>query len=84
VGKNPNRRSAHYARQSAFENSDRQIRGLILRTLLEREALAVAELLQSIGKNAERVEPLIARLIDEGFLTRAGDVLALDGHESER
>lgn len=30
---NPNRRSAHYTRQSAFEGSDRQIRGAVLKYL---------------------------------------------------
>jgi len=81
---NPNRRSAHYSRQSAFENSDRQIRGLILRTLLNRQALTVADLLQSVGRSPDRVEPLIARLIHEGFLIRKGEVLTLAGHKLER
>jgi A/G-specific adenine glycosylase len=35
VVNNPNRRSAHYTRQSAFEGSDRQIRGAVLRALIE-------------------------------------------------
>ena len=31
---NPNRRSAHYTRQTPFEGSDRRIRGLVVKRLL--------------------------------------------------
>ncbi len=53
---NPNRRSAHYTRQSKFEGSDRQIRGAILRELLKAsgekeggESIAESELAMRIG-----------------------------------
>jgi len=40
----PNRRSAHYARQARFEGSDRQIRGRILRILGDAQELTPHEL----------------------------------------
>ena len=36
---NPNRRSAHYARQSPFAGSNREVRGFILKKLLEEPVL---------------------------------------------
>lgn len=70
---NPNRRSAHYHRQSPFSDSDRQIRGMILRRLLEVESLSEESLVAQIGKDADRVKPIIRQLVEEGFLIRSGD-----------
>jgi len=55
---NPNRRSRHYVRQSAFEGSDRQLRGRILRAMLGSEPLP----------RDRRTKHIAARLIDEGFV----------------
>lgn len=74
---NPNRRSAHYQRQSAFADSDRQIRGLILKTLLGSTALSVQELLRAVGKSPERTHALIEALIQEGFLEQTGTRLRI-------
>jgi A/G-specific adenine glycosylase len=74
---NPNRRSAHYQRQSAFAGSDRQIRGLILKTLLGTPALSVQELVRALGKSPERTRALIEALIQEGFLKQTGSRLSI-------
>jgi A/G-specific adenine glycosylase len=74
---NPNWRSAHYSRQSPFRGSNREIRGLILRILLEHGSLPKVELIRSVGRNPERVRPIIAQLITEGFLVRQGDLLRI-------
>jgi A/G-specific adenine glycosylase len=76
---NPNRRSAHYQRQSAFAGSDRQIRGLILKTLLESPALTVEELVRAVGKSPDRTQALIEMLIREGFLELTGPHLKIAG-----
>ncbi len=68
---NPNRRSAHYNRQAPFQGSNREIRGLILKTLLEKPDLTEGELIRSVDKNPERVRPIITQLTKEGFLVRA-------------
>jgi A/G-specific adenine glycosylase len=86
---NPNRRSAHYARQSPFEGSDRQIRSLILKTLLSKPRLSMSQLLEGLGKGAKRTERIIDRLGEEGFLVREGDLVWIspgqldDGHNEE-
>ena len=72
---NPNRRSAHYQRQSAFEGSDRQIRGLILKTLLANPRLSITQLGSAVGKSSTRVARILAQLGEEGFLVREGDLV---------
>jgi A/G-specific adenine glycosylase len=74
---NPNRASAHYQRQPAFADSDRQIRGLILKTLLGSPDLSVKELVQTVGKSPERTRSLIEALIQEGFLEPSGTRLRI-------
>ncbi len=68
---NPNRRSAHYHRQSRFEGSPRQLRGLILSVLLERGAATEAEIAQALERETE-VPQALEGLEKEGFLARTG------------
>jgi len=74
---NPNRRSAHYQRQSAFAGSDRQIRGLILKTALQFPALSMEDLVQAVGQDPARTKGLVETLIKEGFLEQTGSCLQL-------
>ena len=80
---NPNRRSKHYSRQARFEGSDRQIRGLILKTLVEKTSLSIAALVKAVGKERERTEKQIDRLVEEGFLCRKGNVLSIVSRADE-
>ena len=84
--KNPARRSAHYARQSAFAGSRREKRGFVLKCVLaadggiaERE---VFELLSAYEREAGRgdVDPqlcrqLVEQLVAEGFFHEEGGLL---------
>jgi A/G-specific adenine glycosylase len=81
TGPNANRRSAHYQRQAPFAGSDRQIRGLILKTMVESPPLTVADLVQAVGQNPARTQVLIAALVQEGFLEQAGPSLRLASGE---
>lgn len=65
---NPSRRSAHHARQSPFAGSNRQLRGRILATLLDRPGMTARELEASLGREAALIEALLGRLKAEGFL----------------
>jgi A/G-specific adenine glycosylase len=69
---NPNRRSAHYRRQAPFADSDRQIRGLILKVLLGRAEMSVGELVKAVAMDRERVERNLSQLGKEGFVVRQG------------
>jgi len=70
---NPNRRSAHYAKQSPFENSNRQIRGRILRELTHHDHVSEAQLAASISFGPERTGHVLETLIAEGLIVREGD-----------
>jgi A/G-specific adenine glycosylase len=74
---NPNRRSAHYTRQAPFQGSNREIRGLILKILLDKPDLTEGELIRSVDKSPERVRPIITQLTEEGFLIKAGNRLKI-------
>jgi len=69
---NPNRRSRQYTRQTAFEGSDRKIRGCILRLLLAGEHLTEKALLKKISEEPARVVRILGSLESEGFITRSG------------
>ncbi len=69
---NPNRRSAHYARQPRFEGSRRQLRGKILNELLRSESLGLAGLCRATGADSQEMEYAVRSLVDEGFLSRRG------------
>jgi len=69
-------RSKHYAWQSAFEGSRRQVRGTIIRRLLGVELLR-EELTAEM--NDERTESVIDDLIREGFLEQKAGRLRLTG-----
>ena len=85
-GVNPSRRSAHYARQTAFNGSHRQKRSFLLRQVLAApEGVARRELAHSLNEaelRAGRAEvdgnvfgSLIAELVTEGFFHEEGDLL---------
>jgi A/G-specific adenine glycosylase len=67
---NPNRRSAHYTRQSPFENSNRQVRGAILKALVAGKSLTAARIVQETGMEAARVRKNLAELEKEGFIKK--------------
>jgi A/G-specific adenine glycosylase len=74
---NPNRRSAHYQRQSPFENSNRQIRGRILKVLVEESPLTLAQIMKKSGMNPERVKLNLVELSNEGFIRKQGKFFSL-------
>lgn len=60
--KNPSRRSKHYAVQSKFEGSDRQIRGKILRELIIHGPTSLAELCELIPCDYDRMIKIVDSL----------------------
>jgi len=69
---NPSRRSAHHARQSRFEGSNRQLRGRILRALLAAGPLSLEELAESLDGDSRLAEALRA-LERDGLVDAADD-----------
>jgi A/G-specific adenine glycosylase len=74
---NPGRRSAHYRRQSPFEGSNRQIRGLILRLLARERRMNRRRLLAAVDREREAVERNLRQLEKEGFIVLEGRDIAL-------
>jgi A/G-specific adenine glycosylase len=70
---NPNGRSAHYSRQSPFKDSNRRIRGAILRELGTRGAADADLLASALPFARERVEAALSQLKAEGFVAQSGE-----------
>lgn len=68
-----NKQSKHYAKQSTFEGSSRQLRGAILRELLKSPApLSVLVKKFSPARSKGEIEQVLVRLETEGMVTRLG------------
>lgn len=66
---NPNRRSAHYRRQAPFENSNRQIRGALLRLINRKGPLPKDVIYGEMSSfTEERVLNCLSDLEREGFI----------------
>ncbi len=74
---NPNRRSAHYQKQIRFEGSNRQIRGMILRTLTMEAWISQREIAKRLGIDPERLKKNLIQLQKEGFLKKRGNRFAI-------
>jgi A/G-specific adenine glycosylase len=68
---NPSRRSAHHTRQSAFHGSHRQLRGKLLKLLLNGPASSF-DLAETLNEPVERLQPALEQLAEEGFLREEG------------
>ncbi len=62
------RLSAHYSKQSKFEGSDRQVRGMILQVLLDQPGIGRDGLVLALAKEEERAIKILQDLIKEGFI----------------
>ena len=74
---NPNRRSAHYNKQSPFEGSDRQIRGMILKLLIRESSVFENEIVQKIHKGEGKIRTILEQLVKEGFIKKRRGKLSL-------
>lgn len=69
---NPARRSAHHRRQSAFEGSDRRLRGAALRLLLGGGPSGASALAARLGERADRVHGILGGLVRDGLVRQRG------------
>jgi A/G-specific adenine glycosylase len=74
---NASRKSAHYTRQSKFEGSDRQIRGIIIRLLTEHKSMNTAELLTHIDAPAGRITSIIDELCQEKLVAKKRNIVTI-------
>jgi A/G-specific adenine glycosylase len=71
---NPNRKSAHYRKQTPFQGSNRQLRGMVLRALTHESNMSEKELGQRLKTDLGRLRNILIQLHDEGFIRKSGDV----------
>jgi len=71
---NPSRRSAHHARQSAFEGSRRQRRARLLRAVMAAPGQSADAYAGELELACGEALGLLEELAAEGFLARVGDV----------
>ncbi len=67
--KNPSRQSFHHVKQSAFANSDRQLRGQIIKQLTS-SAYTRKQLINILNCDEHRITKLVTDLTNEGILER--------------
>ncbi len=65
---NPNRRSAHYQKQSPFRDSDRKIRGEILRLILRKSHISEGEVHVLAADDVSRAKRILHQLEREGLI----------------
>ncbi len=67
---NPNRRSAHYQKQSPFQGSNRQVRGMILKILTRESYISECEMMRKLQISSEILRGNLIQLQKEGFIKR--------------
>ncbi|MFO0793013.1 MAG: A/G-specific adenine glycosylase [Candidatus Brocadiaceae bacterium] len=67
---NPNRRSAHYQKQSPFQGSNRQLRGNILKMLANESSVSEQEITQKLQTDPEKIQYNLIQLEKEGFIKK--------------
>jgi A/G-specific adenine glycosylase len=75
--RNPSRRSLHYRKQSPFDGSNRQIRGMILKILTAQRQSSEETLVRALKKPAVQVKRNLSALKKEGFIASKGSVLTI-------
>ncbi|MDQ7822460.1 MAG: A/G-specific adenine glycosylase [Candidatus Eremiobacteraeota bacterium] len=74
---NPGKKSAHHRRQSPFQGSHRQVRGLLLRTLLASYPLSREDLAGHLEVPIEAVARAAGELLEEGFIGEECGLLSI-------
>ncbi|MEK7289836.1 MAG: A/G-specific adenine glycosylase [Planctomycetota bacterium] len=74
---NPNRRSAHYQKQSPFEGSNRQIRGMILKALTRQPHVTEREIARQLQVDTTILKKNLLQLQKEGFIKKVRGKIAI-------
>ena len=74
---NLNKRSAHYKKQAPFKGSNREIRGKILRLMLNRKSIVESKIASQLKVDAKRAKQVIDQLVKESFFKRQKNKLIL-------
>ncbi|MBI2109048.1 MAG: A/G-specific adenine glycosylase [Parcubacteria group bacterium] len=75
--KNPSRKSAHYVEQSPFKNSNRQVRGEILKLLTQHKSIPKQKIKKYIKGNQKYINSALEQLLKEKFIRIKNNVVTL-------
>lgn len=67
---NPNRKSFHYQRQAPFQGSQRQLRGLVLKVVLQAPKITETDIVKNLKKEPKKIKDVIEQLQKEGFIRK--------------
>ncbi len=70
---NPSRKSKHHVVQSAFEGSDRQIRSMILKRLLNNESMSLEQFFENIDRDPKRIRRILEQMCKEDIIKLVAD-----------
>ena len=76
---NPSRKSKHYTKQSKFNGSNRQVRGLIIKNLTSNPLLTVNQLKKNIDCDSQTLESALQQLYNEQLIQKKGAKYAIFG-----
>lgn len=69
---NPGRKSRHHQKQSPFEGSTRQVRGMILKALIADQGLTARGMVKAVNAPEEKISRALDDLVKEGLVSRRG------------
>ena len=72
-----NKKSRAYRKQSPFKGSDREIRGKVLKLVLNKKELLKSELIKKLKLNQTKVEKILVQLEKEGFIQIKDDLITM-------
>lgn len=76
---NANRRSVHYTKQSPFEKSIRQLRGKLVRLLLDANTMSRAQIKKKLPEeDDQRIADALDGLTKDGLISRHGQKFSLN------
>jgi A/G-specific adenine glycosylase len=75
---NPSRQSKHYSRPPKFVGSNRQLRGQVLKAVLNAGSTTAPALAKKFSKaSSAKIEGVIEQLVREGYIRRQGRRIAV-------
>ena len=78
VGNNASVQSAHYNRQSKFEGSSRELRGMIIKMLTQHIVVGRHDIETKLNRQDSRIHEVLQGLIRDGLVQSDGDYIRIN------
>jgi A/G-specific adenine glycosylase len=73
-----NKKSRNYRKQSQFKGSDREIRGKVLKLVLNHKNLLKSELIEKLKISQNKLHKILIQLQKEGFIKINDDLITVE------